>query len=344
MNSLKEGVRILELINLGWNVFLSNIKTLSKPYKITFAVTYSCNSRCKICGIWKRESKNELKKEEIKKFFKKNKIPWVNLTGGEVFLREDIVDIVSSMKGTYLLNLTTNGILTEKINRNCKKIKNLVPKFIVTVSIDGPRELHNELRGVNCWKNAVETYKKLRENKIECYIGYTISKYNIDEIKNTFNEIKKEIPELKMEDFHINFYHESDLYFNNKGETNKNKKYEKKLEKKLLDFIKIKKGLNPVSFIERKFLKLSGNYIKTGNCPLKCKSLNSSCFIDPKGNVYPCTIFNKKIGNIRETEYDLNKIWNSKKSKETRKEIKEGKCPGCWTPCEAYQTIMGNIL
>jgi len=77
---------------------------------------------------------------------------------------------------------------------------------------------------------------------------------------------------------------------------------------------------------------------------LPCKALSVSCFIDPYGTIYPCTIFNKKLGNLRQANYNLKKIWNSKKSAEVRKLIKENKCPGCWTPCEAYQTILGNLI
>jgi len=333
-----------KLLKLGLKAFASNFKTLKEPYKLTFAVTYRCNSKCKICNIWQRELKKELTLEEIKKFFNKNSFLWVNLTGGEDFIRDDLVEIIKNMRGVYLLNITTNGILTEKITRDCKEIQKMIPRFILTVSIDGPKNLHNKLRGIDCWDKAINTYQNMKKEGIESYIGYTFSPYNIDKINETFDEIKNKVPDFKIKDLHINFYHESDFYFNNKGKIKKNLDYEKKLIEQNKKFIKLKKGFDPVSFLEFRFIKHVEKYLEKNKSPLLCKALNSSCYIDPYWNVYPCIIYNKKLGNLKDTNYDLKEIWKSGEAKKIRKIIKEYNCDGCWTPCEAYQTILGNIF
>jgi radical SAM protein with 4Fe4S-binding SPASM domain len=72
-------------------------------------------------------------------------------------------------------------------------------------------------------------------------------------------------------------------------------------------------------------------------------ALSSSIFIDPFWTVYPCSMFDEPIGNLRENGFDLGEIWNSKKSLEVLREIEEERCPHCWTPCEAYQTVLGNL-
>jgi hypothetical protein len=51
-------------------------------------------------------------------------------------------------------------------------------------------------------------------------------------------------------------------------------------------------------------------------------------------------MFPEKLGNIR--KQTLQEI--IKTSKPIKKKIKKGECPQCWTPCEAYQTIIGNTL
>ena len=179
---------------------------------------------------------------------------------------------------------------------------------------------------------------------IEAYIGYTISPYNIGHLKETFEEIKKFIPDIKLKHFHINIYHESDIYYNNVGQIDTGKNYYKKLKEEIKEFTKYKRGLSPVFYLERRYLGLVENYLDTEKSPLPCRALSSSCFIDPYGNVYPCTTYNVKLGNIRETNFKLKKIWDSQKSNEIRRAIREGRCPGCWTPCEAYQTILGNLF
>ena len=70
----------------------------------------------------------------------------------------------------------------------------------------------------------------------------------------------------------------------------------------------------------------------------------SSCFIDPWGVVYPCITYSRPIGRLRETGMRLDPIWNAPRPRELQREIWEGQCPQCWTACEAYQSILGNVL
>ena len=77
---------------------------------------------------------------------------------------------------------------------------------------------------------------------------------------------------------------------------------------------------------------------------MRCHALSASCFVDSWGNVFPCTIYDRKLGSLRDVGYDLRRIWSSDLAVRTQKEIWEYDCPQCWTPCEAYQSIMGNFL
>jgi len=145
-----------------------------------------------------------------------------------------------------------------------------------------------------------------------------------------------------MKDFHFNIFHTSSFYYN----THKQQILPEKDE--LLEdinyILKEKGSIGVLSLLERKYIKLIKEYLDTGKSPMKCKALVSSCFIASNGDVYPCITFNKKLGNIRESNYNLKKIWNSEISFSIRKMIEENRCDGCWTPCEAYQTILGNLM
>src|SRR5207247_544136 len=85
-------------------------------------------------------------------------------------------------------------------------------------------------------------------------------------------------------------------------------------------------------------------YVETGETPMRCHALRASCFIDSWGNVFPCTIYDRKIGSLREVDYDLARIWNTPEAARLQGEIWESQCPNCWTPCEAYQSILGNLV
>ena len=338
--------------NFAKNVLLSNIKRLSFPYKLTFAVTYLCNSRCQICRIWKRKKEKELTKEKIKDFFEtNNKFNWIDLTGGEIFLKEDLVQITESIvkncENLYLLHFPTNGFLTEKILADTKKILELSPhRMIVTVSLDGPEELHDELRGVRGgWKKTIETFqqlKKLKKKNFEVYFGMTLSKYNSGKIDNTIKEVKLLIPDISYNDFHLNIAQTSAHFYKNVG---MNLGIDDQIIGSVKKFRgKRKKKFSGVHFLEDRYLKLISEYIKKDKVPLACQSLSASVFIDPQGNVYPCAIWDKKIANLENYDFDLKKIWDLNKVKKIRKKIIHGSCPGCWTPCEAYQTILGNLM
>ncbi len=77
---------------------------------------------------------------------------------------------------------------------------------------------------------------------------------------------------------------------------------------------------------------------------MPCHALRASCFIDPWGVVYPCITYSRPIGRLRETGMRLDPIWNAHETTQLQREIWKGQCPQCWTACEAYQSILGNVL
>lgn len=341
-----------ELINLFKSILFSNFRRLNKPYKLTFALTYQCNSRCKICQIWKRKKHKELSFEEIKKFFTINKFfNWVDLTGGEVFLRKDLIQIIKvifdTQKNLYLLHIPTNGILTRKIASEVKKILSFKPhRFLISIALDGPSEIHDQLRGAKeGWRRAVNTYeklKKLKSNNFDCFFGMTLSKFNFRLIEETYQVLKKEINDLDRNDIHFNIAHKSLHYYQN---PNVDLGLGGEIGEELKKFNQKKKFVfSGVYFLERVYQKLIPCYLKTKKTPIPCQALSASIFIDPLGNIYPCGMWDKKLGSLKDYNFNLKKLWQEKKIKKIVGLIKNKKCPNCWTPCEAYQSILGSLL
>ena len=338
----------LRLINLGKDIFLSNLD-LSKPFMLNFAITYHCNSRCLTCNIWKKKSKDELSLEEIEKFAKENRFSWIRFTGGEPFLRSDIVEIAKTFEKhskPYFVSIPTNSLLGEIVYKRVEEISKLKFRLAITVSLDGYRELHDYIRGIKGnFDKAIFLYKKLRELKekrknLVVMFGYTISDFNVGAFEKTFNEVKKEIPDIKIEDFHVNIAHISEHFYSNKALKLHKEKYINEV-KRVLELRK-SAGLGVISEIENFYLSKCVDYIKTSKTPIECKALVSQIFIDPYGNVYPCTIWQKKLGNIREES--LKQILEKEETKKVREQIKRRECPNCWTPCEAHPSIFGNAF
>lgn len=342
-------------IKLASKILLTNLGFFC-PFELNFAITYKCNSRCKICKIWQKKHENELSLEEIKKITKKiDFVQWVRLTGGEPFLREDYIEVVKAfdknLPNLILLSTPTNALTPNVIYKKVEQtLKFFRKKYVITVSLDGPKKIHNKIRGIRtAWDSSIETYQRLKElekkhKNFKAFFGYTISPYNLGFFKQTLEGVKKIIPGITANDFHVNLFQTSEIYYGIKA-SKLNKSYFNRAKAEIDKILNLKiKKLSLIEIGEIKYLQLAKKYLKTGKVPINCNIFNLSCFIDPFGNVFPCTIFNRKLGNLRDSNYDLMNILSSEESKRVKTEILEGKCPQCWTPCEAHQMIFSNFL
>lgn len=339
-------------LNLARNILTSNVRRLDFPYKLTFCVTYWCNYKCKTCNIWQRKPKDELTTEEIEQFFRQsNKFNWIDFTGGEVWLRKDFTDIVRAAlrecKDLVMIHFPTNGYLTDRIVTGVEEILSLRPKkFVVTVSMDGDEAVNDFVRGKKGgWRKQIETYKQLHALKgVDVVLGMTLSSLNVHEYDKAFAAAKAECPWLKPTDFHMNIAHESAHYYGNQDLEVKIKDTEEIIAE--VGRYKKLRGLpfTPTGLIEHRYLANAEKYLRSGNTPVRCHALHSSCFVDSWGWVYPCGMFDAKIANLRDHEFDLGKIWHLKNTRQLQSEIWDYQCPQCWTPCEANQSLMGNLF
>lgn len=336
---------------LAWRLLRSNAGRLNHPFKLTFVITWQCNSRCTFCNIWQKEKQDELTAAEIAEFFRKNPhFSWIDLTGGEVFLRPDLVEIARSIRDnnpdTFLLHLPTNGLMPKLIEQKARELKHLgFPKLVFSVSLDGPPELHDRLRGVEGgWAKAVETFQRFRKLGLEAYFGMTISDENVDLLPQTLARLKEKIPDIGYRDLHLNIVHLSSHYYGH-GEQDEIKQDNAKVTR-LVGWFRKRRGFSPypVFLLEDAFLKRIPQYLATGRTPRPCQALSGSLFIDPAGNVYPCSMYGQLVGDLRQAGFDLQQIWQTDQAKQLYKEIQQGRCPHCWTPCESYQGILGSIL
>ena len=343
------------MLGLGMTALKSNFSSLRHPYKLTFSITYKCQSRCLTCNIWEMKPTNELSLEEIQKFAARNNyFRWVEITGGEPFLRNDVLEIVKAFKENckdlYLLTMPTNSLCNrEMVLQKIEAMLEMgIPKLSITVSLDGYRELHDKIRGIpGNYDRAIAMFKGLKElqkrhKNLFMIFGYTLSKNNQGQLERTVEEVRKEIPDITYNDFHLNLGQISDIYYSNTNlEINASKEI---VAGEVNAFLKKRRRqVGAIPVVEGVFLRKLLEYIRTGKTPIKSKSLDASLFMDSYGNVFPSIMWGRRIGNIRETDYDLGPILTSSDAVDVRKLISEGREPDNWTACEAYQAIVGNI-
>jgi len=126
------------------------------PAGIVYEATMRCNLHCQFCyvgdllnieGEWRRE----MSLETIRRSFPERNGLQVNLTGGEIFMRKDIMEVLDLFaEKQYVCGyLTTNGTIIDEARADA--LADLALRgFLrhVSVSIDGPGELHDAARGV----------------------------------------------------------------------------------------------------------------------------------------------------------------------------------------------------
>jgi radical SAM protein with 4Fe4S-binding SPASM domain len=336
---------------LAGRLLRANAGRLSHPLKLNLALTYWCQYKCKTCNIWQRRPTDELTTEEILRFIAQNpSVSWLDVTGGEIFLREDINEIfdaiVDSWRDLFILHFPTNGFQTRQIVAAAERLaRSHVPHLIVTVSIDGDETLNDAVRGIKGgFKRQIETLNALRRiGRIRTVAGMTLSRYNVGQVQRTFEAVRAECPGLTLEDFHLNFAQVSDHYYGNGGDTVTASPDAAIRELRWYRAERTHRG-GPADWVEEKFLRELERFLESGRTPMPCHSLRSSCFIDPWGTVFPCITYTRPLGRLRDTDMRLAPIWNNAATVDVQHEIWRGDCPQCWTACEAYHSILGNIV
>jgi len=344
--------RLKRSAQLGVALLQPSAKRPAAPIKLNLCLTYWCQYKCKTCNIWRRKPSDELTTSEIVALVRENPdVHWVDLTGGEIFLRPDIDEIfeaiIDGWRRLAILHFPTNGFQTDRIVTSVERIaRRGAAQTVVTVSLDGDEALNDEIRGIKGgFRRQMQTFKALRRIPgIVTALGMTLSTYNVGRFNQTFKACAAEYPGLTVDDIHLNVAQQSEHYYGN-AELNAIAP-DPTLARAELKAYRAQRGAPRFAqqFLENAYLRHLDAFLQTGQTPMPCHALRASCFIDPWGVVYPCITYSKPIGRLRDTGMRLQPIWNAVETARLQGEIWKGQCPQCWTACEAYQSILGNLL
>ena len=121
-----------------------------------YEATMRCNLHCEFCYVGdflniEGEWRQELSLDALAKAFPDQDGLQINLTGGEIFMRKDIMSVLDLFrdKGYACGYLTTNGTIIS--DERADALAELAAKgFLkhISVSVDGPKDLHDAARGL----------------------------------------------------------------------------------------------------------------------------------------------------------------------------------------------------
>lgn len=120
-----------------------NNTNIPRPTDASIILTYRCPMRCQMCNIWKNPTnrREEVKAEDLKTL---PQLKFINLTGGEPFIREDLDEIVEECyKHTPRIVISTSGWFEDRVVALAKKF----PNIGIRISIEGLSQKNDELRG-----------------------------------------------------------------------------------------------------------------------------------------------------------------------------------------------------
>ena len=284
-------------------------------------VTYRCNAKCYMCNTWQHPSS---KSEEFSPDLV-NKIPdglkFINITGGEPFLRDDLEQIVqTALEKTKRLVISSNGYFTKKIIKLAAKFGN---KVGFRISIEGLPAANDELRGIkNGFDHGLRTLLTLHDIGIkDIGFGVTVSDRNASDMIELYRLANAMNIEFATATTHNSYYfHKSD----NKYEDQE--MIAGKFENIAYELLKTNK---PKNWFRAYFNMGLANKVRGGKRPLPCEVGTDVFFMDPYGNIMPCNGSDKPMimGNLHKQKFD--KIWNSPEARNVREQVKN--CSKqCW--------------
>jgi len=107
-----------------------------------------CNCRCVMCDIWKRETNEQIRAQDLERHDNSLKalgVRQVVLTGGEPLLHNDLSALCNFFRDRQIhLTLLTTGLL---LHKRAEEVAALFDEIIV--SLDGPPEIHDSIRRVS---------------------------------------------------------------------------------------------------------------------------------------------------------------------------------------------------
>ncbi len=314
---------------------------LTRPLdRIALQLTTYCNLQCKMCSVWEIRQTGvplDLAKKllvDARTLGARTFVPF----GAESFMRKDFLDIVEYAHsiGYWYQPIVTNGtMITEaQLDRltRCPSVK-------LHISIDGPRDVHDELRGAGNFDKAVATAKQCVARGIAVGMSGVIMRETLPHLEalidlaadNGIKEVsyqpfQQEIsgPDKDIPRFSLLAEARDEIA------TRMTALADYAARRKVWIFTEALFGVVP------DYLAYGKRPIPRGGCALPSKML----LVDWRGDVYPCFFMwtdGDRMGNVYHDR--LNEIWHSLKHKQLQVLALTERCPGCLAACSDVQSF-----
>lgn len=333
-------------------------RQLALPVYLVLFVNGVCHAKCLHCflpSLQDRQAANsKLSLSEIEKLSHHfgPAIYAVLLTGGEPFLREDlgdILDVLSRTRQLCVIKVATSGFFTDQVVTTWERVlaQRRDKYYGVTISFDGPRKVHDYIRGVpGSFSRAVTTLNQLKRleqiyKNFEVDVHITVSRFNQDHLDELYDElrgtmhvgnvicsvIRGEPRDPRAKDLDLSKY----FSFSERLADDLS-------SGALAGHLRFSSSsiLNAVNIVQRKRIE---RMLKCRKCISPCNAARLSAVVGSDGQVYACELLSDALGDLRKSDYDLVRIWNSPSAQAIRQRLV---ATGCF--CTYENANLLNVL
>jgi MoaA/NifB/PqqE/SkfB family radical SAM enzyme len=287
------------------------------PLFASYNVTSRCNMRCVFCEWWKTTKPELPTKKAVAAIDAVCSlgVSFFDISGGEPLLRKDI-SILAKKAASHgcLVSMNTNATLLDE-SRICE----VVDVFdLVVVSLDGPKEIHDRIRGkAGTYNKAVEAIELLKAHGVRVGVNSVVTPWNIAILPKFIDELRNQVDFVQVQPIHPYPPPAENIP-------------SEKAVSELLDYLLRLKRSDPA------FLAVPTDFIKgfeaffRGEAPKICHAGELYVGIDPSGKLLACParsdiVLGDTLGG------SLNK--SLKEKQDSEEWCKVTACRGCWLEC-----------
>jgi MoaA/NifB/PqqE/SkfB family radical SAM enzyme len=177
--------RAAALINSTPKIGFISERNKLKATRAEIELTNRCNLKCSYCYAEVNKSKIELSTEqwiEVLTGMWRHGLRAVLFSGGEPFIRNDILRLLEWSASKFIVEINSNGYY---INDQVAEALGCLNLKVVQISLDSARsEYHDSVRGIGSHQAAIAAIKRLVANGVSVQVSCVITKANQRELSD----------------------------------------------------------------------------------------------------------------------------------------------------------------
>ena len=267
-------------------------------------------------------------------------------------MRRDLEDsstaIVDADRSLYLLNFPTTGWFGDRTVALVERmLRRGIGRLMTTISIDGPRELHDAMRGLpGSWERGIETLRRLRAIKTPEFSG-----------RRRHDAVREERRVRRRHDRrdprgHSGFraHRPPPEYRPRVGALLRQRRLSGRSRHRIRSPTPSRRigTASATAFIRSDFSKIAirrSSAATTRRTSRRCRARRS-----PRraSSIRTGSCIRARSGTSRSAACasrlrSASGCGARNRTRDVRAAVVDEQCPHCWTPCEAYPTILGNL-